>query len=445
MAADTFQLKRGTTAAVNAYLPAVGEPVYDITLKQLRVGDGVTMGGTDASLSNANLNALAGLTGAADKLAYFTGVGSMSTTDLTPIARTLLDDTTQAAMQTTLGLVPQSSQGDATLNRVLRNGAHGLGADGTNTTPTLVATFSSNLPTGLYRCTGGTTVGNPFVTATTGVVLAITTAATLTVYYVIRNDTGEAWTTRYSSGVLDAWKPLALGGANSNITSLSGLTTPLSIAQGGTGNGTGLAATATALATSRSISATGDATWTVNFNGTANVTAALTLAAFGVGAGTYGSVTVNTKGLVTAASVATPVANGGTGQTTIAAAASALAVPKFAWTSYTPTVTANTGTYTTASATGSHMVANGICHLRIAITITTKGTGVLPIVTLPFPALAGSASLPIPARENAVNGKMGAGFITPGLLTLLVVDYINADLITTDGAVVYINGSYPIA
>lgn len=45
MAADTFKFKRGTTAAVNAYLPAVGEPVYDITLKRFTIGDGVTLGG----------------------------------------------------------------------------------------------------------------------------------------------------------------------------------------------------------------------------------------------------------------------------------------------------------------------------------------------------------------------------------------------------------------
>lgn len=49
MAADTFQLKRGTTAAVNAYLPALGEPVYDITLKRFSIGDGVTMGGVAPS------------------------------------------------------------------------------------------------------------------------------------------------------------------------------------------------------------------------------------------------------------------------------------------------------------------------------------------------------------------------------------------------------------
>jgi len=67
------------------------------------------------------------------------------------------------------------------------------------------------------------------------------------------------------------------------------------------------------LTTPRTISATGDATWSASFDGSANATAALTLAASGVSAGTYGSVTVNAKGLVTSASAITPVANGGTG------------------------------------------------------------------------------------------------------------------------------------
>jgi phage-related tail fiber protein len=128
----------------------------------------------------------------------------------------------------------------------------------------------------------------------------------------------------------------AASGANGDITSLTGLTTALSVTQGGTGATTaGAARTALAaaasgantditsitgsaatLTTSRSISTTGDATWTVNFNGSANVTAAITLAASGVGAGTYGSVTVNAKGLVTSASAITPVANGGSGVST---------------------------------------------------------------------------------------------------------------------------------
>lgn len=61
------------------------------------------------------------------------------------------------------------------------------------------------------------------------------------------------------------------------------------------------AAAATVLAASRTFSMTGDVTWTsAGFNGSANVTGVATLANSGVAAGTYGKVTVNAKGLVTA-------------------------------------------------------------------------------------------------------------------------------------------------
>lgn len=64
----------------------------------------------------------------------------------------------------------------------------------------------------------------------------------------------------------------------------------------------GNAGTASKLATARTISATGDATWTVTFDGSANITAALTLANSGATDGTYPKVTVNAKGIVTAGS-----------------------------------------------------------------------------------------------------------------------------------------------
>ena len=64
---------------------------------------------------------------------------------------------------------------------------------------------------------------------------------------------------------------------------------------------------ATKLATARTISISGDLTWSTSFDGTGNVTAAGTLANSGVTSGTYKSVTVNAKGLVT----------GGTNPTTV--------------------------------------------------------------------------------------------------------------------------------
>lgn len=71
---------------------------------------------------------------------------------------------------------------------------------------------------------------------------------------------------------------LAHNGANSDITSINGLTTPLSTAEGGTGNTTGAATTATAWATGRTITLTGDATGvSAAFDGTANLSFATSI------------------------------------------------------------------------------------------------------------------------------------------------------------------------
>ena len=78
----------------------------------------------------------------------------------------------------------------------------------------------------------------------------------------------------------------------------------------------GNASTATKLATARTLDITGDATWQVSFDGSANVTSALTLATVNSNVGTFGdsvtvpTVVVNGKGLVTGiSSTAIPTAS----------------------------------------------------------------------------------------------------------------------------------------
>lgn len=61
--------------------------------------------GTDVQAYNAKLAAIAGVTGAADKLFYFTGASTGAVTDFTSVARTFVGQSTQSAMLTTgLGL-----------------------------------------------------------------------------------------------------------------------------------------------------------------------------------------------------------------------------------------------------------------------------------------------------------------------------------------------------
>ena len=94
---------------------SVNLPTTIVALNYLRANAGATgyeartvvqaLADLGAQAADGTLNAIAGITVAANELIYATGADAFAATALTAAARTLLDDTTIANMRTTLGLV----------------------------------------------------------------------------------------------------------------------------------------------------------------------------------------------------------------------------------------------------------------------------------------------------------------------------------------------------
>ena len=70
--------------------------------------------GTDFQAASTNLAALAGVTGAADRIFYFTGPGAGTLATLSSFARTILDDASEAAVRTTILAAARGANADIT-------------------------------------------------------------------------------------------------------------------------------------------------------------------------------------------------------------------------------------------------------------------------------------------------------------------------------------------
>lgn len=141
---------------------------------------------------------------------------------------------------------------------------------------------------------GSPTTGDYWVVNTAGTYSGTTYASGDEIYW-----NGSAWLKRSNY--------LTLPTATSSI--LGGIKIGSNLAIDGSGVVT--VSSSPILTTARTISATSDISWSVSFDGSANVTAAATLATVNSNVGTFRSVTVNAKGLVTAATNPTTLAGYG--------------------------------------------------------------------------------------------------------------------------------------
>ena len=86
-----------------------------------------------------------------------------------------------------------------------------------------------------------------------------------------------------------------------------------------------------------------------------------------------------------------------------------------AWTAYTPTASAGSGTATTVTAAGRYTVIGKTCTVTLSLAITNKGTaGGAAVLTLPFNAASGSRNYCGSGRENAATGGALQVIADPG-------------------------------
>jgi hypothetical protein len=189
---------------------------------------------------------------------------------------------------------------------VLYYGTGTGGAGGTATSVIAIAGNGAFVDTSSTQTVGGTkTFSNTITGSVSGNAGTVTNGVYTTDTGTVTNTmlAGSIANTKLvNSSVTVGTTAIALG---SSSTTLAGLTSVTSSSFVGplTGNAS-TATTAAALTTARTIALTGDATASGTFDGSANYSQALTLATVNSNVGQFMRVTVNGKGLVTAATTA---------------------------------------------------------------------------------------------------------------------------------------------
>lgn len=333
---------QGTTTTINSTTIAVGDLnialAKDATTAAAANGAGITVTGpaAPATLTYSSVDDRWNFNKALNVSTVYGALSGNATTATTlQTARTIngvsfdgsanisITATSSNALTIGTGLSGTSFNGsaavtiavDATIARradTLFVGTTSIALNRTSANLALTGISSISLP----GATSGTVQIIPAAIAGTAVITLPAVTGTI----ITSGDTGTVTSTMLAGSIANAKLQNSSVTIGSTTVTLGASTITLAgldsvYANGFTGTLYGNATTASALATARAISTTGDASWTVNFDGSAAASAAITLATVNSNVGTFGNgttipaITVNAKGLVTAvAATAIPTA-----------------------------------------------------------------------------------------------------------------------------------------
>lgn len=113
-----------------------------------------------------------------------------------------------------------------------------------------------------------------------------------------------------------------------------------------------------------------------------------------------------------------------------------------AWGSFTPTVTAGSGTFTTVSATMNYKLIGKTCVFRAVVTITTNGTAATDVrFTLPADAVP-KVGIPVGVgRASAVSGKT----LLVQVFAFGLISNIDGTYPGATGEILNVSGTYEVA
>ena len=305
--AQKIQLKRGQSANLGTLTLDAGEPAFTLDTKKLYIGDGTNKVLINPDQANAetatklqtprNISLSGDATGStsfdgsADKAIPVTLANSGVTAGTYP--KVTVDSkgrvTGGAALAATdipnltLSKITDANTKEDKANKGVANGYADLDANGKIPLSRLDDALLGNVKfKGLWNASTNTP-NLPATPTTMGHYYIVTTKGT---QFGISFDIGD-WVIAQN----DSWGKVQNTDAVASVNGMTGAVNVVNI--------TGNAGTADKLKTPRTLSASGDATGSASFDGSANATIALTLAASGVTAGTHTKVTVDSKGRVT--------------------------------------------------------------------------------------------------------------------------------------------------